>query len=61
MTNDRDRPIRFDAEFGESGEMQLLPTSGKPKLGRRNGRPLWSVTVPANGSVVLGYELRLKR
>jgi hypothetical protein len=60
VTNDRDRPIRFDAEFGESGQMDVTPTTGRPKFGRRNGRPVWSVTVPANGSTVLDYRLRVK-
>jgi hypothetical protein len=52
--SDRNHPIRFDAEF-------IVPPGSRleapGKLGRRNGRPLWSSTVPANGTVVLRYRV----
>lgn len=53
VTNDKQRPISFEAELDEGG-FQLESES---RLTRRNGLPLWSVTVPANGSVTLRYRL----
>ncbi|HEV2867498.1 MAG TPA: hypothetical protein VGX37_13395 [Allosphingosinicella sp.] len=52
VTNDQARPVRFEAEFEDS-------TGFRPgrRLGRRDGRPLWTVTVPAHGRAVLRYRL----
>jgi hypothetical protein len=58
VTNDQAQPIRFEAEFGNRSE-ELFP-SGKTRIGRRNGRPSWSVTVPANGSVSMSYRIARK-
>jgi hypothetical protein len=55
VTNDQARPARFEADFADVG---LATDSG---IGRRNGRPLWSVTVPANGSATLRYRLGIQR
>jgi hypothetical protein len=55
VTNDQDRPVRFEADFADVG---LVADS---RIGRRNGRPLWSVTVPANGSATLRYRLGVQR
>jgi hypothetical protein len=55
VTNDQARPVRFEADFADVG---LITTT---RIGRRNGRPLWSVTVPANGSATLSYRLGLQR
>ncbi|MDT9600902.1 DUF4139 domain-containing protein [Sphingosinicella rhizophila] len=49
-SNDQDRPVRFEADFGKD-----IVAAGKA-LGRRNGRPLWAVTIPANGRVALRYR-----
>ena len=53
VTNDRAEPVAFEAEF-DSGRFRMRPGD---RLGRRNGLPLWTVTVPANGSVRLGYRM----
>jgi hypothetical protein len=55
VTNDRAEPVRFEAEiWAQSAEA----SSAGASLPRRNGLPLWAVTVPANGSATLRYELR---
>lgn len=51
VTNDQAGPVRFEADFADVG---LISDS---RLDRRNGRPLWRVTVPANGEVTLRYRL----
>jgi len=56
VTNDQPRPVRFDAEFNGIDKTSIGDKGAK--LGRRNGRPLWSVTVPANGSRTLAYRLK---
>ena len=55
-TNDQTRPVRFDAEFDGVSEKDIC-RDRKVKLGKRNGHPLWSVTIPANGRVSLGYRV----
>ena len=57
VTNDQPRPIRFEAEFVDADET-LRP--GR-RLGRRDGQPLWTVTVPANGIATLRYRIRPAR
>jgi hypothetical protein len=57
VTNDQARPIRYEAEFVDAAET-LRP--GR-RLGRRDGQPLWAVTVPANGSATLRYRFRAAR
>jgi hypothetical protein len=52
VTNDQARPVRFDGEF-QNTNGKVSPGA---KLGRRNGRPMWTVTVPANGSASLRYR-----
>ena len=58
VTNDQPKPVRFNAEFADTDAK--VDFSGGAKLGRRNGRPVWSVTVPANGSATLNYRLVVK-
>ncbi|HEV2079623.1 MAG TPA: hypothetical protein VGR19_06985 [Allosphingosinicella sp.] len=53
VTNDQARPVLFEAEI-YAGEERFRPAA---KLARRNGKPLWIVTVPANGSATLRYSL----
>ena len=52
ITNDLPRPVRVEAEIGADG----MKLSSKTRLGRRNGRPNWVVTVPANGRATLRYR-----
>jgi hypothetical protein len=55
VTNDQSTPIRFEAEFSVPDGQALRP---RDRLSRRNGRPLWTVTVPANGTATFRYGLR---
>ncbi|HWH17653.1 MAG TPA: hypothetical protein VNT77_04860, partial [Allosphingosinicella sp.] len=52
VTSDRSEPVRFEAEIDDAGSA-FAPST---RLTRRNGRALWSVTVPANGRAVLRYR-----
>ena len=54
VTNDHDRPVRFEGELEASGRGVRTRT----RLGRRNGMPLWTVTIPANGRATLRYRIR---
>lgn len=58
ITNDRDRSVRLDAEFGDPGEAQVAPVTRGTRFGRRNGRPIWSVEVPANGTATLEFSVK---
>ena len=53
VTNDLPRAVRIEAEIGGDGSK----ISSKTKLGRRNGRPSWLVTIPANGRATLRYRV----
>ena len=53
VTNDLPRLVRVEAELGADGSK----ISSKARLGRRNGRPSWVVTLPANGSATLRYRV----
>ena len=53
VTNDRAQPISFEAEI-ETGAGEVL---GPDRLPLRDGRPLWSVTVPANGTATVRYRV----
>ena len=54
VTNDSAAPVRYEAEFlADSASLRA-----DRKLGKRDGRPLWMVTVPANGSATLRYRVR---
>jgi hypothetical protein len=52
VANDRNMPIKFEAEFNDQNKR----ISSSTKLGRRDGRSLWAVTVPANGTATLRYR-----
>ncbi|MDP8914687.1 MAG: hypothetical protein M3N39_14075 [Pseudomonadota bacterium] len=53
VTNPHPQSIRYEAEF-ETGAARFTPNG---QLGRRDGRPLWTTTIPANGSARLRYTL----
>jgi hypothetical protein len=55
VTNDRAVPIRYEMEFQPDEGDEMRPRG--VRLTRRNGRPLWAVTVPANGSATLRYRV----
>ena len=52
VTNDGPAAIHYEAEFAVEGK----PIKADARLGKRDGRPLWAVTVPANGSRTLRYR-----
>ena len=54
VSNDSPAPIRYEAEFLADGARLKADRT----LGRRDGRPLWSVTIPANGRATLRYSVR---
>jgi hypothetical protein len=54
VTNDQAVPVRFEAELEVDEEHRFRP---RARLSRRDGRPLWAVTVPANGTATLRYRL----
>ena len=51
--NDRRHPVQFEGEIDSDGARVTSAT----RLGGRNGRPLWTVTVPANGTATLHYRI----
>lgn len=51
VTNDRPQPVPFE------GELAFRIARANASLGQRNGRPLWAVTVPANGRAVLCFSI----
>jgi hypothetical protein len=55
VTNDHAAPIAYEAEIEVDEEEEALVARGH--IERRNGRPLWRVTIPANGSATLRYRV----
>lgn len=53
VSNAQPAPVRFEASLRE-GSMRLI---SETELGRRDGRPLWAVTIPANGRATLRYRI----
>jgi hypothetical protein len=54
VSNDRPYPVAFEAELAVAENERLRP--GR-RLATRNGRPTWSMTVPANGEATLRYRV----
>lgn len=54
VSNDRPEPVRFEALFYSSSSEVVADD----ELPRRDGRQLWAVTVPANGTATLRYRVR---
>lgn len=54
-TNARPVPISFEARIARNPETQLKPIGAR--LTRKDGRDIWSTTVPANGTTTLTYRL----
>lgn len=52
-TNDLARPVTFEGEF-EANDQDFRPSL---PLSRRDGRPLWTVSIPANGTASLTYRV----
>jgi hypothetical protein len=53
VTSDRPTPIRFESEIWMPGGR----FEAEVPLGRRNGRPLIALTVPANGSAAMRFSV----
>jgi hypothetical protein len=53
VTNDQPVPVRYEAEFEVVEGDRFRP---RERVARRNGRPLWTVTVPAYGSASFRYR-----
>ncbi|HYI48907.1 MAG TPA: hypothetical protein VEX35_10630 [Allosphingosinicella sp.] len=53
VTNDQAVPVRYEAEFEVVEGDRFRP---RERVARRNGRPLWAVTIPAYGSVSFRYR-----
>jgi hypothetical protein len=52
VSNATPKPVRYEADLNEgTGKLRL-----DSPLPRRNGRPLWSITVPANGTASIRFE-----
>jgi hypothetical protein len=56
VTNDRAEPVPFEAEIMNNG----ADIRSRTRLARRNGRPLWQVTIPANGRAELRYTTEFR-
>jgi hypothetical protein len=54
VTNDHAVPVRYEAEFATDEHRRFRP---RRRLPSRHGRPLWAVTVPANGTASLDYRV----
>lgn len=52
--NDQAVPVRFEAEFNLSDDVEFRPGRRLPV---RDGRPFWSVEVPANGTAAMRYRI----
>nr|WP_255631043.1 hypothetical protein [Novosphingobium sp. FKTRR1] len=55
LSNARAVPVRFEGRLALN-QNEAVARSSTP-LGRKNGMPLWSLTVPANGTVRLDYTI----
>lgn len=58
VSNDRDVPVQYEALF------EMLPQRVRAqgaRLGRRDGKVLWAVTIPAHGRVTLRYRITAAR
>ncbi|WP_300973164.1 hypothetical protein [Sphingomonas sp. LHG3406-1] len=54
LTNDRTVPVTVEVELVLNDGDRI----GGARLTRRDGKLLWEVTVPANGTATLGYRIR---
>ncbi len=56
ITNARSQPIRMELRLALQDGAQVI--RAEPPLSPKNARPMFQVTVPAEGSVVLVYQIR---
>jgi len=55
VTNALPEPVQFEATLPPQPDTRLIPAT---RLGERDGAPLWTVRVPANGAATLRYRVR---
>ncbi len=55
VTNANRWPVAYEAKIDTGGEAIAKSST---RLGKRDGKSIWAVTVPANGSATLRYTLR---
>jgi len=55
VTNSLPEPVRFEASLPPQPDTRLIPAT---RLGERDGAPLWTVRVPANGTATLRYRVQ---
>ena len=53
VTNDRPTPAAFEGDM----QAEVIRPEGGATIVRRNGRPLWRVIVPANGTATLRFRV----
>jgi len=56
VENSNPWPVEFEARISVPDGYRLLAPSGK--LGKKDGKPLWTVAIPANGKKTLIWSLR---
>jgi hypothetical protein len=54
VANDGSESVPFEAEFNLNDEIRFQP---RVRLATARGRPMWAVTVPANGTATLRYRV----
>jgi hypothetical protein len=59
VSNANPFPIRYEAELAVSDDYRRTRSSAR--LGRKNGRDVWAIEVPANGTARLVYRLKEQR
>ncbi|MBY0284697.1 MAG: hypothetical protein K2W81_12145 [Sphingomonas sp.] len=57
VTNANGWPVAYEARIEPGGDSYSLE-SPSARLGTKDGKPFWAITVPANGSVSLDYTIR---
>jgi hypothetical protein len=57
VTNANPWPVAYEAKFQRTDAKM----TASAQLGKRDGKALWAVTVPANGAVSLDYTIREER
>jgi hypothetical protein len=54
VSNDQPQPVRLEVELARAPDARLVP---RTRLTERDGFPLWTITVPANGTATLRYRV----
>lgn len=57
VTNANGWPIAYEARI-DPGDVDYRIENTSARLGTKDGKPFWAVTVPANGTVTLDYTIR---